>query len=1695
MKIRALFWAFLACVTLAASAAENPLRVFIRAGVKTHGPGQHDHPRFLGEYTKLLSERGMKVDGAMEFPEPAQLENTDVLVIFAADGMKIRGEERVRFETFLKRGGGLVVIHDGVVSGDQNNWAKKVQGGSWVWANNRTKWFEGEVGVYVVNPDHPIMKGVSNFDWKDEIYYDLDMAPDANVLATSFHSVFVIAPQLWTYEKTWEGGSTPYRAFVSLPGHEYTSFQTPHYRSILLRGIAWAGKRQNVDEFCKSEELASLKYPEGGPTKPEASAAKLNLHPEFNINLVAAEPLVEKVMSVDWDPRGRMWVVETPEYPGGRTINKNDKPVALWNVRNPNALSSGTTVEERRGRDRVSWLEDTDGDGRMDQKHVFVEGLELATSFVFYKDGVIIAQAPDILWARDTDGDGKADKVEKLYTGFGNFDTHAVINNFRWGLDGWVYGAVGYSAGQPKSGDGAKDFGRITAGVFRFKPDGSAVEQYASGSCNTWGFDFSPEGEAFYATATCGEHLLHIVMPEKVLARANVGGIRSSHVIPDHQKVFPGVHHTRPAYVQIDWVGMFTAASGTCIYNGGAWPAKYNGMQFLSEPTVSLVHNEVITPKGVTYAATKEPGREETEFIAGTDLWFRPIHTRVGPDGALYIVDFYNQAAIHNDTRGPAHGARNAATRPDRDHHFTRVWRVQHKQAKLIQTAAMSAKDPGALVATMGSTPNGWARDTAARLMRESSVGSSQLESLVRDEGKSGPARIAALHALQARGELDDEVLLGAIQDKDAVVRRNALRIAGERDNSNVTPETDLVRALVADPDQRVVLNGLIALATCSLNSELAAEVVSAWPKFTDKHIQSAALGVAAKEPALFFQAAFQANDPAFLADFVGHLTRLVVNRNDPALVSRLIVGAAQQPAKVDGLKQAILETLSATLKTDVAVSWNNEILAAFKSMVSSDRPGLPGAALPLIARWDKNGTLSAELKPVLQNLSVKLQDSSLPDAQRGQVAINMLGVQRIDSGIVPAVAKLLGGSASVDLQRRLIEGLGNTAAPAATAELLNAFSRVPNDLREAIFGQLVKRSESSLALVQALADKKIDALSVGPSNWHRLRTHGDKNVAAKANEVLDALRGPEQKQKDQLIAQLKPEVEKPGGDVENGKKLYTANCAGCHVYKNEGRDLAPNLTGMGAHGAADLLMHVVDPNRVVEPNFVSTSIETKDDLTFDGIIARENNAEVAMRNATGDFVVRKDNVKSRQSSGRSLMPEGFEALGPVGLRDLMAYLCVDEMRYRILDMTGVFTANSTKGIYVSEEAKDETLRFRKFGTIKHGSIPFDLISPAKSPTGNNVLVLKGGSGLAKTFAQSVEVRVGHPIWRLHVLGGVGGWAWPYGGDDGKDKPAAKVTLHFAGGTTEEFVLRNGVEIADYIGRFDVPGSKEVPDLVSRGQVRYFNRDVKGRSVVERITLASFDTMVAPTFIALTAEIEKPLPGSESTASAPKPPVVVPTFKTTDKIKTLLVGGGSSHDFGRWFNLADVATLNASGSAEALYTESIDAVVSALPKADVLVWSSNQATKGHEVRNKLFEFANSGKGLLLVHPGVWYEWKDWPEYNRTLVGGGARSHDRYGEFEVTVTQPDHPIMKGVPAKFSLRDELYRLELDPQGTPVEVLATGFEKGTGKTWPIVYVVKHPKSRIVGITLGHDGMSHDHPAYKSILVNGLNYVGQRK
>src|SRR5690606_14225667 len=206
-------------------------------------------------------------------------------------------------------------------------------------------------------------------------------------------------------------------------------------------------------------------------------------------------------------------------------------------------------------------------------------------------------------------------------------------------------------------------------------------------------------------------------------------------------------------------------------------------------------------------------------------------------------------------------------------------------------------------------------------------------------------------------------------------------------------------------------------------------------------------------------------------------------------------------------------------------------------------------------------------------------------------------------------------------------------------------------------------------------------------------------------------------------------------------------------------------------------------------------------------------------------------------------------------------------------------------------------------------------------------------------------------------------------------------------------------------------------------------------------------------------------------------------------IKVLMVGGGSSHDFDKWYKEADVATLEKDGLAEVTYTDDPSTILQYLEETDVLFLANNQPIADEATRKAIFAFAEAGKGLILAHPAIWYNWEDWPEYNKSMVSGGSRGHNKYGNFNVDLTEK-HPVTKGLPAHFSLDDELYYFKVDTAGPGVEILANASDAET-EPFPSIFIVKNPKARIVGIALGHDAASHELEAYQTLIRNAVKWA----
>ena len=495
-------------------------------------------------------------------------------------------------------------------------------------------------------------------------------------------------------------------------------------------------------------------------------------------------------------------------------------------------------------------------------------------------------------------------------------------------------------------------------------------------------------------------------------------------------------------------------------------------------------------------------------------------------------------------------------------------------------------------------------------------------------------------------------------------------------------------------------------------------------------------------------------------------------------------------------------------------------------------------------------------------------------------------------------------------------------------------------------------------------------------------------------------------------------------------------------------------------------------------------------------------------------------------------MPEGFESLGAEGLRNVIAYLRsvavraegVTVGRFRLLDLGPVFTASTTTGLYASKEAKRDTLPFAQFGQVQSNGVPYKVVDPKDSKDGMNVIVLKGGAfngAYSKSFPSKVEIPVGSVASRIHFLGAVGGW-----GAHG-DAVAMVAELHFLSGKVQRKVFYGGVDFADYNGTGDVPRSKSARQLLTGDgrQVRTLWIPVESDEVIDKLVLRSEDTPIAPTTVAVTIEIggpPNPPPGKNDDAPKGKgkakkakakdegPSDLLPKDhpKTTQafgqafgprkagQLRVLVAGAGSSHNFPAFFLGTDALTAKAAGY-DVASTPNLKETLALMPQADLLLFSGNHAQFGTpEFQKAIRDFAAAGKGIVLLHAATWYNWPLETKYNDEFVCGGARGHG-HSDFTFTVTKPEHPVMKGVPATFVINDESYNVELTrPEGA--EVLGTiprqNPKEGQSKILPSVWTVRYPGARVVCIALGHDEKSHDHPAYKQLLLNSLTWVSQK-
>ena len=767
-----------------AKADDGPIRVLFLGHESEH----HNSNLYYPMLSRALGRDAIYFDYVTSVEEALgdadYLGKFDALLLYANHG-RIEPHQWKNLKDYVEGGGGFVPVHCASwCFGNEPGFDKLVGG--------RFKSHQGaEFAAKIVKPDHPAMKDVKEFTAWDETYFH-------NNHNTENRTVLMVRdampgdphtkPEPWTWVRTQGKG----RVFYTASGHDQRVWSHSDFHQLIKSGILWSvddQARKRYDNFIAKR--TPLKYEKRGnipnyERRPEPLQYQLPLSPEdsmkytqvpvgFRMELFAAEPDVINPIYMAWDERGRLWVVETVDY--------------------PNEFKDG-----RKGNDRIKICEDTDGDGKADKFTVFAEGFNIPTSMTFARGGVILAHAPEFYFLKDTDGDDKADVREVLFTGWGVGDTHAGPSNLRYGFDNWIYGTVGYARFNGSLGGKQHNFGM---GVFRFKSDASDIEFLHQFNNNTWGLGFNAAGDIFGSTANNNPTFFGGI-PATVFGEDRQ---MSAKMIADSRTFHPITPNIR----QVDAFNAYTAGCGHAFASSAAFPKKYRDRAaFICGPTGNLLGTYYITQKGAGYSA-----KNGFSFVASADEWFSPIVAEVGPDGHLWIADWYNFIIQHNPTpsigRGgyaARNGRGNAHINPNRDRQHGRIYRVIWEGAQKSKITSLANASPLQLVKALDNDNLFW-RQTAQRLIVNDRM-FDKVEALQHRVLLPGVGAIHALWALKGLDKINENTIKSALKNKDAAVRRNAVRAL---ENKKTDEELLYNSSTLTDKDLLVRLSAIVKLA------------------------------------------------------------------------------------------------------------------------------------------------------------------------------------------------------------------------------------------------------------------------------------------------------------------------------------------------------------------------------------------------------------------------------------------------------------------------------------------------------------------------------------------------------------------------------------------------------------------------------------------------------------------------------------------------------------------------------------------------------------------------------------------------------------------------------------------------------------------------------------------------------------------
>jgi putative membrane-bound dehydrogenase-like protein len=957
---------------------------------------------------------------------------------------------------------------------------------------------------------------------------------------------------------------------------------------------------QQPDDLAR--ELPRIKPLDG----PEALRS-FKLHDGFRLLPIATEPLVTDPVALAYDADGRAYVVEMRGYPY------------------PETQPSGN----------VSLLTDRDGDGVFDGRTIFLDGLSWPTGVVPYDGGVFIAVAPLIIYAKDTDGDGVADLKKTVFSGFGTQNVQGLLNGLLWGVDGWIYGSAGTNGGE------IKDHARPVEGAvsvrgrdFRFKPDGSRFEAISGGG--QFGHCLDDWGHRFVCSNS--NHIRQIVLPSRELERNpayapgavaediaveggagpvfRISGPEPWRVVRTRQRKADPAMVKRLAPTELFAVGFFTSASGITIYRGSAYAPEYRGNAFVGDVGGNLVHRKILTRDGPIFRATRAD--KDVEFLASTDNWFRPVNFANTPYGTLAVLDMYRETIEHPASiPEPIKKHLDLTSGKDRG----RIFEIVPDGFKRRTAPRLGTASVPELVATLAD-PDAWRRETAQRLLIETRDPSSiALLSKLAHDRPTALARAHALWTLDAFGALPPEPVAEALADVDENVREAAARLAEARIPGH--PELEAVVARLSfDPAAMVRMQAAFALG--------AARDVEAMPA-------------------------------------LARIVRLdAENRWTRAAVLSSVAGRA------DRLLDELMS--DSFLTTPGGRAWRDELAV----LIGTENA--PGRVARVLDRYLKSGTDMAGSRAVLLGIATGLRRSgssfrdAMPDREaarpffeaaertargRGAVrerldAIGLLAVG--DEGRALAVLpELLDAREPAPIQLATVQALNALADPEVGPAIVGRWKALSPAVRREAIEALFARRDRIDALLDGLESKAVAASDLEPSRQMYILKHIDANVRERAKRTLGQV---ERADRSNVLLAFLPALSLDG-KAEHGRVVFKAACATCHVARDVGVEVGPNLATVATRTPEDLLVHILDPNREIAANYVNYTVATADGRVVTGLIADETANSLTLKRAEGaKDVIPRDRIEAVTSSGQSLMPEGLEkGLSVQDFADLIAFL------------------------------------------------------------------------------------------------------------------------------------------------------------------------------------------------------------------------------------------------------------------------------------------------------------------------------------------------------------------------------------------------------------------------------------------------------